>query len=83
MALRPSHRPPRDRGLYITLKWHRLGRPGAAFNRTKRVPWATVTLCCPHVALVCKEKTATLWGRVWGQTFYTNSAEEMNARLFL
>lgn len=83
MAVRPSHRPPRDQSLYITLKWHRLSHSGAALTGTRGVPWATVTLCCPHVALVCKEKRATVWDCVWNQTFNNNSAEEMNAHVFL
>lgn len=54
MAARPSHRPHRDRGPYITLKWQQVEPVRFPSQWEKRGPvGGTETgLTCPNVALV-------------------------------
>lgn len=61
MAARPSHRPHRDRGPYITLKWHQveLVRFPSQWEKWSPVGGGAQTgLTCPNVALVSLQQHA-------------------------
>ena len=71
MAERPSRRSLRDRGPYITLKWHRRSRVGAALIGIRRVPWGPMT-CVPLVALVSLQHCAKRTLRECGEKLVTH-----------